>query len=200
MTPTKPELTRRERKKRETRRRIRDAAFALMKEHGYENVKKQIARHADVANATFFLHFPTKAALVTAFNEDVSDKVSARLAEFDFPPLEQLELLRAIVMDEWREHADLLRHIVSDALAQGGDDIDGSEASITEIAEDIMRKGQADGSFSAEFDPDIVAHCLVACWRSAMLQWAVTGDANRVRRANRQALDLILSGLLPRQA
>ncbi|MEM7741688.1 MAG: TetR/AcrR family transcriptional regulator [Pseudomonadota bacterium] len=192
-------LTRRERKKQETRRRIRDAAFSLMKEHGYENVKiEEIARQADVANATFFLHFPNKAALVTAFNEEISEKITKRLADFDFPPIEQLELLRAIVMDEWRENADLLRHIVSDALAQGSDDFDGSAASIVEIVEDIVLKGQNEGSFSNDVDADVVAHCLLACWRSATLQWAVSGNAERARRANRQALDLILSGLLPR--
>ncbi|MEO1043566.1 MAG: TetR/AcrR family transcriptional regulator [Pseudomonadota bacterium] len=192
-------MTRRERKKQETRRRIRDAAFSLMKEHGYENVKiEEIARQADVANATFFLHFPNKAALVTAFNEEISEKITLRLAEFDFPPIEQLELLRAIIIDEWRENADLLRHIVSDALAQGNEDFDGSAASLVEIAEDIMLRGQKDGAFSKDFDAEIVAHCLLACWRSSTLQWAITGDVERARRANRQALDLILSGLLPR--
>lgn len=194
-----PPVSRRERKKRETRQRILDAALFLMKEHGYENVKiEQIARHADVANATFFLHFPNKASLVTAFNEDVSEKILARLAEFDLPPIEQLELLRAIVMDEWSEHADLLRHIVSDALSQGSGDLDRSSASLVDIAEIIMLKGQADGSFSADFDANIVADCLLASWRAAVLQWAVTGDAERVQKANRQALDLILGGLLPR--
>ncbi len=194
-----PPMSRRERKKRETRQRILDAALFLMKEHGYENVKiEQIARHADVANATFFLHFPNKASLVTAFNEDVSEKILARLGEFDLPPIEQLELLRAIVMDEWREHADLLRHIVSDALSQGSEDLDRSSASLVDIAEIIMLKGQADGSFSPDFDANIVADCLLASWRAAVLQWAVTGDAERVQKANRQALDLILGGLLPR--
>ncbi|MEM0928767.1 MAG: helix-turn-helix domain-containing protein [Pseudomonadota bacterium] len=198
-TSANPPLSRRERKKRETRRRILDAAFSLMKARGYENVKiEDIARHADIANATFFLHFPNKSALVAAFNEDVSEKVLARLTEFELPPIEQLELLRAIVMDEWNEHADLLRHLVSDALAQGAEDIDGSAASIVEIAEAIMRKGQDDRSFSGDFDADIAAHCLVACWRAAVHQWALTGDAARAQRANRQALDLILSGLLPR--
>ncbi|MEL6363720.1 MAG: TetR/AcrR family transcriptional regulator [Pseudomonadota bacterium] len=191
--------TRRERKKRETRRRILDAAFSLMKDHGYENVKiDEIARRADVANATFFLHFPTKAALITAFNEDVSEQIVRRLAEFDFPPVEQLELLRAIVLDEWRDHADLLRRIVYDALAQGNEDLENSATSIVEIIEDIVREGQADGSFSRDVDAEIAAHCLMACWRSATLNWARSGDAERARRANRQALDLVLNGLLPR--
>ena len=192
-------LSRRERKKKETRSRILSAALSLIKDHGYDKVKiEEIARRADVANATFFLHFPNKAALITAFNEEVSEKIIDRLAEFDLPPADQLELLRAIVLDEWSRHADLLRQIVSDQIARGGEDLDRSMASIVDIAEDIVRTGQAQGAFSGAYDPAVVAQSLIASWRASTRQWARHGDDDQARLANRQVLDLILNGLTPR--
>ncbi|MEL7485761.1 MAG: helix-turn-helix domain-containing protein, partial [Pseudomonadota bacterium] len=114
-----PPISRRERKKQETRRRILEAALALFSERGYDAVKiGDIAKSADVANATFFLHFPTKAALIAAFNEQVCEKIADRLGEFQLGAVEQLELLRALVLDEWSRHGDLLRQIVADAAAQ----------------------------------------------------------------------------------
>ena len=81
--PSYPTISRRERKKRETRRRILEAAIGLMAKRPYAEVKiEEISAAADVANATFFLHFPTKASLITAFNEEVAAKIAEELAAF----------------------------------------------------------------------------------------------------------------------
>jgi len=193
------QISRRERKKRETRLRILDAAIALMTERGYDKVKvEEIAARADVANATFFLHFPTKASLVTAFNEQVAEKIGERLKGFDLGAVEKLELLRAIVLDEWSRHGDLLRRIVADAASQDSGAFVESSASLIALVAGIVAEGQARDELSRDFDAVVVAQSLDAAWRAATLEWAITGDARRVRRANRQALDLILRGALPR--
>jgi AcrR family transcriptional regulator len=191
--------SRRERKKRETRARILDAALSLMAERGYDAVKiEDIAARADVANATFFLHFPTKSALITAFTEQVSEKIATRLAGFDLGAVEKLELLRAIVLDEWGRHSALLRKLVADAAAEDGAAILESSASLVVLVEAIVAEGQSAGELSAEFAPETVAQCLVSAWRAATVRWAATGDDAGARRANREALDLILRGALPR--
>ncbi|MEN2423103.1 TetR family transcriptional regulator [Streptomyces rimosus] len=59
----------RERKKLQTRQRLADVAFALFREHGFDNVTvAEIADAADVAVSTLFSYFPSKEALV--FDED----------------------------------------------------------------------------------------------------------------------------------
>lgn len=190
--------SRRERKKRETRARILGAAMALMRERSYDDVRiDEIARAADVANATFFLHFPTKASLVAAFNEQLSDKIAERLADFELGTIDKLELVRALILDEWATHAELLQRIVVDAAAQGGRPFAESSASLVELIAVIIADGQAGGDLSSAFDPAIAAQCLVASWRAASLEWAMTGDAAQARKANREALDLILFGLAP---
>lgn len=197
--PELPAISRRERKKGETRLRILDAALALMAERGYDSVRvEEIAARADVANATFFLHFPTKASLLAAFNEQVSAKIAERLEGFTLGAVEKLELLRALVLDEWSSHGDLLRRIVADAATQDSRLIIESNESLVALVAKIIDEGQAKGELSMDFDPLVVAQCLDASWRAATLQWTATGDARRVRDANRQALDLILRGALPR--
>ncbi|MFD9890432.1 TetR/AcrR family transcriptional regulator [Amycolatopsis sp. NPDC059027] len=57
--------SRRERKKRQTRRLIAETAIRLFSEQGYEQTTvAQIATAADVATKTFFNHFPSKEAVL----------------------------------------------------------------------------------------------------------------------------------------
>lgn len=61
------EETRRERKRRQTRRLLFETALRLFDEQGYQQTTvAQIASAADVATKTFFNHFPTKQAVLFA--------------------------------------------------------------------------------------------------------------------------------------
>jgi AcrR family transcriptional regulator len=61
----------RERKKAKTRTAIRDCAFRLFREHGYEGTTvEQIADAAEVSPSTFFRYFGTKEDLVLSDDYD----------------------------------------------------------------------------------------------------------------------------------
>ncbi|MET7736766.1 TetR family transcriptional regulator [Streptomyces sp. NPDC005402] len=66
----------RERKKQQTRERIRREAYRLFAEHGYEaTTVDQIAEAAEVSSSTFFRYFPTKEDVV------IQDEYDPALAE-----------------------------------------------------------------------------------------------------------------------
>lgn len=66
----------RERKKRQTRERIRQEAYRLFAEHGYESTTvDQIADAAEISPSTFFRYFPTKEDVV------IQDEYDPALAE-----------------------------------------------------------------------------------------------------------------------
>ena len=61
MVAKQPELTRRQRRKLEVRNRIVDAARDLFRAQGFSATRvTEICERADVAEKTFFNHFPTK--------------------------------------------------------------------------------------------------------------------------------------------
>lgn len=84
---TQPSSTpgRRERKKLETRRAIRETALSLFEQYGYANVTvEQISEAADVSPVTFYRHFGTKEnvvislALTPPLDQAIRELVQAR--------------------------------------------------------------------------------------------------------------------------
>lgn len=81
-SPTGRLPDRRERRKAETRRRLIAAARRLFVEHGYDATRPQdIARAADVAAGTFYLHFDDKRAAFQAFTEQAAAELERAVGE-----------------------------------------------------------------------------------------------------------------------
>jgi AcrR family transcriptional regulator len=90
------EISRRERKKAQTRKAIADTALRLFLERGFDGVSiKEIADIADVAVTTVFKHFPSKEALI--FDEDANIEAALVSAVRDRPK-------GASVLDALRDH------------------------------------------------------------------------------------------------
>ncbi|TQL90764.1 TetR family transcriptional regulator [Actinoallomurus bryophytorum] len=100
---------RRERKKRQTRTRIQDAALELFATRGYRDTTiAAIADHADVATRTVTLHFPAKEDLLFADDPFTPESLGLRLRSRG-PKEGTLEVLR-----DWM-HATMRSLDASDA-------------------------------------------------------------------------------------
>ena len=97
-------LSRRERKKRETRWRLMTAALHLFLEQGYDaTTVEQIAEAADVAKGTFFNYFETKEAILPALVEwRLQELGEALLPEQGAPasPVARIKLALCLVAED----------------------------------------------------------------------------------------------------
>ena len=196
-----PTISRRERKKRDTRRRILEAAMQLMTNTPYDQVRiEDICAAADVANATFFLHFPNKSALVLAFNDDVASKIAEQLSGSRAPADERLRELLKIYLAEWGTHSHLMRQIVLEFLSQPASGASFNEVSpgLLGVVATIIRDGQKSNEFSPRIAPETAGLALVAAWNAIAISWAKTGDTKHASEAHWQTLDIFLQGLLAR--
>lgn len=195
------QLSRRERKKRDTRRRILDAALELMTDKPYDQVRiEDICTAADVANATFFLHFPNKSALALAYNDDVAAKVEEKLAGDGLDAADRLKTLLKVYLAEWGAHSHLMRQIVLELISQPASGATFNEVSpgLLTLVGNIVRDGQKAGQFNSKIEPETAALALVAAWNAIAISWAKTGDTKRASDAHWQTLEVFLNGLLAR--
>jgi AcrR family transcriptional regulator len=196
--PENHRMSRRERKKLETRKRILDAALRLMTDKPYDQVRiEDICAEADVANATFFLHFPNKSALALAYNDDVAAKVEQKLAAEGLDATERLKTLLKVYLAEWGAHSHLMRQIVLELISQPASANTFNEVSpgLLNIVANVVRDGQTAGEFSRKIEPETAALALVAAWNAIAISWAKSGDTKRAAEAHWQTLDVFLHGL-----
>ncbi|MER5429788.1 TetR family transcriptional regulator [Streptomyces sp. NPDC002588] len=95
----RPHLGLRERKKIKTRKAIRNAIYALIKEQGYEATTiDQIAERAEVSPSTVFRYFPTKEDIVLTdeFDPMIMEEMRARPADEPWPDTLRYVMHRAV--------------------------------------------------------------------------------------------------------
>lgn len=190
-------LPRRDRNKLRTRRRIFEAARQLMTERGFDDVRiEEICELADVANATFFHHFPTKVALLQAFQEDIAEKIARQLADSSAPASEQLRVAGEIILAEWRDNRHLQRRIFAEVLAELGADVEcNPDSDIAPLLAAIIAKGQVSGEFRSDFDPETGALIILSAWKAIGIYAIRTGKRPQARKRREQVLTLLLKGM-----
>jgi AcrR family transcriptional regulator len=194
-------LSRRERKKKRTRRDIYDAAMGLFARRGFDGVTiAEICEAADVGHGTFFLHFPTKAALLHELNTRVAEAFRAERAEGTAPQRSARDELTALVERmsvQLQSQAEIVRAMLAEFFsspeslapaAMQGD-------ALPELVAEIIEAGQARGEFSRRVDARLGAAAFLAT-AGAILSGRVFREGElSAADINRQFLQITFSGL-----
>tara|TARA_R110000824_G_scaffold137637_2_gene302108 strand:- start:125856 stop:126482 length:627 start_codon:yes stop_codon:yes gene_type:complete len=187
-------------KKERTRQEIYRTAMRLFGAHGYDGVTiEDICNGAGIAKATFFLHFASKAALIHAFNDEITATLSEKLATQDGTAEEQLHFLAAAFEDAWQANAPVMRKMLSEYMDQPATHLVASElnASVLDLVAAILRRGQKRGEFRPGFTPEVGAAAIVATWSALTAWWHAHPEAD-TSAFNREFLDIALNGLKAR--
>lgn len=191
-------ISRRSRKKERTRREIYQAAMTLFAERNYDRVTiEDICDHADVAKATFFLHFSNKAALLTVFNENLTQAIAEDLTHYNGSAADKLRLIIEALATAWQNNATVMRKMVREFV----DDIptleEGAQANahIIEILGDTIAEGQDSGEFQRLVPAHRMAAAMVASSSAVTLEWSQEPNID-TRQAHIDMLELTLGGLL----
>lgn len=182
-------IGRRDRRKAETRRRLLVAARSLFVERGYDATRPQdIAREADVAAGTFYLHFDDKRAAFLAFTDEAAQELMDSLrsrkredVDFEQSLFRALEgllaysdanpgVLRAAFADEAVIASGSLRASLRDRLAEN----------LAEGLEDGMRRG----AIHRDYDPLLTAYAIVGLIQQALVHGSHAGLGRKELLAN----------------
>jgi len=148
--------SRRARKKERTRQEIFSAAMELFAARGFDAVTiEAICEAADVARATFFLHFPTKASLLHEWNCQVAADFAATLEEPRASAIDELRGLIEHISGRLRAQADVMAAMLREFFATPEAVVAARSAAqdLHALFESIIRRGQARGELRRTVDP-----------------------------------------------
>lgn len=200
---TGTELTRRERKKEETKERIFKAALSLFQQHGVEHTTvEEICEKADVAKGTFFNYFPYKEAVFGFLSETQLAEAErgsreilsrpgrawpalitmfAELASF----YEQEPALAKYVLQEWMRN----QHTGTDEMCRRWD----------ELGLQLIHKLQGNGELRSDESPERLLGVIQGVHQGTVLEYVESpAPPFPLRDELRRRLTLAIEGLAPR--
>ena len=175
-------LTRRERRKREVHDRILEAAVDLFEKQGFDATKvDEICELADVAQKTFYNHFPTKQNLFRELAEGVVAEMHAVLEDARRQPLSTQQRLRYFfdrVEQNTEDFGRVSRELVVEAMRvsqlEGGtpEETRRLHASFGALLRDGVERGDVGDAFGLEF----LTEMTVGVFTSIVLNWVTLPD------------------------
>lgn len=188
------DLSRRERKKKETHEKIFSNAMHLFRIQGFTATSvEQITEHADVGKGTFYNYFPTKEAVISEFSRRTcQDLINNGRQKPSIGTRQRL----GILLHDWTEFMIKDREIawVTVKNREGAD----YDMSLHYGLLAILTVGQQNHEISDEFDPAFLAESLEGMMVQHFIRWFVSGLGDLHEEMN-QALSLFLDGLSEKQ-
>ena len=202
MSETTVTLSRRDRKREATRRDIYQAAMQLFAEKSFGEVTiSEICEAADVGRGTFFLHFPTKAALLYEFNERVTESFREALVKSrdsaNTSARDELQALVERMAVELAAQAEIMKAMLAEfftspeTLAVAPK----SDGSLADLVTEIIERGQQSGEFETSLDAQLAAAAFLSTAMAFISRKLLEGYEVSDEEIFRQFLHLTFHGL-----
>lgn len=167
-------MNRMDRRKMEVRDRILSAAFDLFLSQGVSATTiEEICERADVANRTFFNHFPTRQDMMRALAEsrllNLHDVVVDRSDE---PVPARLVGLFDDIASALVKSSDTYREVIAEMLSSSGYGIQRGFALHATFLE-LVKEGVARGEVGVKHDVQTLADIIVGALTGGIVNWTV---------------------------
>jgi len=190
--------SRRDRKRERTRDEIYSSAMNLFLRRGFEAVTiEEICDTADVARATFFLHFPAKEALLTEYGS-ASQALAKLIRDLHGSATSTLKAALKMLAERAMQQPDVIRLHVRELLSRPPMLLESHQEqteNLVSLLAAVISRGQAAGEFRRKIDPALAAVALCATYFALIYEWARRGGRLDVEGAIAQTLDIFLNGL-----
>jgi TetR/AcrR family transcriptional regulator, cholesterol catabolism regulator len=200
---TELEVSRRERKKEETKERILKAAFDLFRRRGVEaTTVEEICEKADVAKGTFFNYFPRKEAVFGYLSEtwvaDAERKVGEILAKGGYIWAKMRDVFVEFA-SFYEEDRELSKHMAAEWSRCMHDPADTVCRRWDALGANAARELQDRGELRDDVAPERVHRVLADVYHGTIIMWLESPEPPfRLKDEIRKRLTLVIEGLARR--
>lgn len=200
---TEIELSRRERKKEETKGRIAEVALDLFRRQGVEATTiEQICEQADVAKGTFFNYFARKEGVFAYLSEiwvaDAEQKIADVLVK-GTPAFKKIRDVFVDIARFYEEDRALSKHMALEWTRQMYEPDNDLCRRWDTLGEHVVRQLQAKGELRRDVDPERAHRVLEDVYHGTIMMWLESPKPPfPLQDELRHRLDLAVQGLAPR--
>ena len=172
---TLSDLTRRERKKEETRRRIFETAIALFRDKGFEQTTvDEITEKADVGRGTFFNYFPRKESVLAYLSEErvaLAEENAAVLLEDRASANDKLLDIYSFAASAYLKDRELSRYVFNEWMQRAFKPTQEAGQRWHKLVVAVIEQGQAAGDLRADVQPVVMESLLSSVYISTLYYW-----------------------------
>ena len=180
---------------------IIEAATKRIDEHGIQDLTiKTLAADLNLSEAALYRHFKSKneilLGLLTYFIEEMKGRLDAILSNKDRSPSELLKDLFDSQLKTFVQKPSVVSVIFSESIFQFNKELSSAVSSMMELMqnhiESIVKKGQADGSFSKIVGVSTTTTIIMGGMRITVLKWKLSGHKSDLIKDGNKVLNGIL--------
>jgi AcrR family transcriptional regulator len=157
-------LTRRERKKQETRQALLQAALALFHDKGYdETTVEEITGRADVAKGTFFNYFPSKEALLGELAVWRVEQLRVALDVSQGAPasaVARIKLMMRLMHEQMAQDMALARRALATRMSAPPPPPHRAKHRLFGLLVELVREAQSCGEIRPDVDAELISDLL----------------------------------------
>ncbi|MBL7919027.1 MAG: TetR/AcrR family transcriptional regulator [Bacteroidia bacterium] len=180
---------------------IIEAATKRIDEHGIQDLTiKTLAADLNLSEAALYRHFKSKneilLGLLTYFIEEMKDRLDIILSNKDRSPSELLKDLFDSQLKTFVQKPSVVSVIFSESIFQFNKELSSTVSSMMELMqnhiETIVKKGQANGSFSKIVGVSTTTTIIMGGMRITVLKWKLSGHKSDLIKDGNKVLNGIL--------
>ena len=180
---------------------IIEAATKRIDEHGIQDLTiKTLAADLSLSEAALYRHFKSKneilLGLLTYFIEEMKGRLDVILSNKDRSPSELLKDLFDSQLKTFVQKPSVVSVIFSESIFQFNKELSSTVSSMMELMqnhiETIVKKGQANGSFSKIVGVSTTTTIIMGGMRITVLKWKLSGHKSDLIKDGNKVLNGIL--------
>jgi AcrR family transcriptional regulator len=180
---------------------IIEAATKRIDEHGIQDLTiKTLASDLNLSEAALYRHFKSKneilLGLLTYFIDEMKDRLDVILSNKDRTPSELLKDLFDSQLKTFVQKPSVVSVIFSESIFQFNKELSSTVSSMMELMqnhiESIVKKGQANGSFSKIVGVSTTTTIVMGGMRITVLKWKLSGHKSDLIKDGNKVLNGIL--------